>query len=248
MHQNDACKYSVVIPTYNERDNICVLIERLISIFSSCPEGASGFEIIVADDNSPDQTWKAVQDYSEKDKRVRCIRRFSNRGLSPSIVEGLDNARGGFFLVMDADLQHDENSIPGMIADADGYDMVLGTRYANGGAIEGNWSPFRRLCSKTATIATRLILGINVSDPMSGFFLLSRPAYHKVRRYMNPKGFKILLEILYILDKVEPSARIREHGIFFRCRTAGESKLGTKVIMQYFVSLWELRKTRLQAE
>jgi len=123
--------------------------------------------------------------------------------------------------------------------------MVLGTRYANGGAIEGNWSPFRRLCSKTATIATRLILGINVSDPMSGFFLLSRPAYNKVRRYMNPKGFKILLEILYILNKVESSARIREHGIFFRCRIAGESKLSTKVIMQYFVSLWELRKTKV---
>lgn len=247
METNSTCKYSVVIPTYNEKDNIRILIDRLIKVFMSVSEENPTFEIIVTDDNSPDLTWKVVQDYSEKDDRVKCIRRFANRGLSPSIIEGFNNAKGEFFIVMDADLQHDENSIPGMLRKAEDSDLVLGTRYADGGRIEGSWSPFRKLCSIMATLAAKIVLGVKVSDPMSGFFLVRKSAYMRIRNYLNPKGFKILLEILYLLKKIDSSARIKEYGIFFRRRTAGESKLSAKVILQYFVSLWELRNVKIKS-
>jgi dolichol-phosphate mannosyltransferase len=186
---------SIVIPTYNEKANILILIDRLVSILDG-----KDFEIIVADDNSPDLTWQIVDEYSKKDSRVHCLRRTHNKGLSPSIVDGFDIAKGEYLCVMDGDLQHDESCILKMLSDAEKCDLVLGTRYSAGGGIEGGWPFHRRIASNTATMMARVMLGVKVSDPMSGFFIVRASSYRRIRPYLNPRGFKILLEILYLLQ------------------------------------------------
>jgi dolichol-phosphate mannosyltransferase len=231
---------SIVIPTYNEKANIIILIDRLVTIMNG-----KDFEIIVADDDSPDGTWRAVEEYSKKDIRVHCVRRMRNKGLSPSIVAGFDVAKGDLLCVMDGDLQHDESFVLKMIELAKSCDLVVGSRYKDGGGIEGGWPLHRRLFSSTATLMAKVLLGVNVSDPMSGFFVVRASAYRKIRPYLNPRGFKILLEILYLLQIHPDKSRFEETGIFFRKRTAGHSKLGLKVIFNYIISLWQLRKIKI---
>ena len=132
-----------------------------------------------------------------------------------------------------------------MIDLAGSCDLVVGSRYKEGGCIEGGWPFHRRIISSTATLMAKLFLGVSVSDPMSGFFVVRAKAYRKVRPYLNPRGFKILLEILYLLQIHPEKSRFYEIGIFFRKRTAGHSKLGLKVIFNYIISLWQLRKIRI---
>ncbi|HBC88222.1 MAG TPA: hypothetical protein DCZ94_14825 [Lentisphaeria bacterium] len=231
---------SVVIPTYDEKENIAVLLDRLVNILSG-----REFEIIVADDNSPDMTWRVVEEYARKEPRVSCLRRMQNKGLSPSIVDAFDIARGEYLCVMDGDLQHDESSLPKMLDEAGKCDLVSGTRYALGGGIEGGWPLHRKIMSIAATAMARIFLGVETSDPMSGYFVVKASSYKRIRPYLNPRGFKILLEIMYLLQIHPVKAEFRETGIFFRKRRAGESKLGIGVMLDYCLSLWRLSRVKI---
>ncbi len=233
---------SVVIPTYNEKENIGVLLERLVKILAG-----REFEIIVADDDSPDMTWQVVEELSKKDPRIRCIRRTHDKGLSPSIVEGFDSAKGEYLCVMDADLQHDESFLPKMLEECAKCDLVFGSRYAPGGGIEGGWPIHRRIMSWAATAMAKGFLGIKTSDPMSGFFVVKALSYKRIRQYLNPRGFKILLEIMYLLQIHPEKSEFKEVPIFFRKRVAGESKLGIGVMKDYLVSLWKLSKVTISS-
>lgn len=233
-------KYSIVIPTYNERENVGELISRIEKLLHDMD-----YQIIVADDDSPDKTWELVDDISVKNKRVSCIRRQGKeRGLSPSIVDGFNQAQGEIFAVIDGDLQHDESFLPKMLKLGEEYDIVLGTRHADGGGIEGGWPLSRRIVSKMAALAARLILGITVTDPMSGYFVVRRDIYQHIKDKMNPKGFKIFLEVLFWSKIFCKDLKLKESGIIFRPRTAGKSKLGAKVIFEYFTSLIQMRFAR----
>jgi dolichol-phosphate mannosyltransferase len=233
-------KYSVVIPTFNEKENIEELISRIEQLLS-----ADNYQIIVADDNSPDNTWEIVGKLAEKNSRISCIRRVGKeRGLSPSIIDGFNQAKGEIFAVIDGDLQHDESFLPKMLKLGEDYDIVLGTRHADGGEIEGGWPLSRKLASSIATFAAKIILGISVSDPMSGYFVMKREIYEKIKDKMNPKGFKIFLEVLFWSKKYCSNLRVKESGINFRPRTAGKSKLGAKVIWEYFSALLQMRFSR----
>jgi dolichol-phosphate mannosyltransferase len=230
-------KYSVVIPTFNEKENIAELISRIEKHLTD-----TNYQVIVADDDSPDKTWEIVAKLAEKNNRISCIRRVGKeRGLSPSITDGFNQAEGEIFAVIDGDLQHDESFLPKMLKLGEEYDIVLGTRHADGGGIEGGWPVSRKLASKLATFAAKVILGISVSDPMSGYFVVRREIYEQIKEKMNPKGFKIFLEVLFWSKKSCSNLRIKESGIRFRPRTAGKSKLGTKVIFEYFASLFQMR-------
>ncbi len=239
--------YSILVPTYNEKDNVCVLVRRLFDIFESKIPG-SKYEIIVIDDNSPDCTWKIASEQFARDPRVKVIRRMKDPGLSQSIVEGFENAGGDVMAVMDADLQHDETCLPGIFELAETCDIVLGTRFSDGGSIEGGWPLSRRLMSFTANSMARIILGIKISDPMSGFFAIRKSAYEKIRGKLDPRGFKILLEVFFTLKCVYPGAKFAEKGIRFRKRSAGESKMGFKVISEYLKSLIKLRARKKELE
>ena len=228
---------TIVIPTYNEKENIAELIGRLEKLFKGFD-----YEIIVADDDSPDLTWSVVEELSKRNERISCLRRVDRvRGLSASVVDAFDIAKGDFLAVIDGDMQHDESFLPSMFAAAKSADLVLGTRFAPGGEIEGGWPWHRHLFSNCASFAARLALGVSVSDPMSGYFVVRADVYKKVRGDLDSKGFKILLEILHWTRVRLENARIAEIPIKFRPRVAGESKLGIGVVWAYLASLGKMR-------
>ncbi len=232
-------QYSIVIPTLNERENILLLIDRI----EQC--GLTDFEIIVADENSPDGTAEAVNAYADAGHaNVRAIRNNGIPGLSPSIVKGFREAKGKFLCCMDGDLQHDVADLPALLNELENCDFAIGSRYVAGGGFREKWNPFRVLVSRTATLMARMILGVKVKDPMSGFFALRREAFERVAPRLSPKGFKIMLELLYLLTHSPEPCRVVEHGITFGLREHGQSKLSARVMIDYVRMLFALRRSK----
>lgn len=228
---------SVVIPTYNEVDNIVVLLSRLESLFGD------EVELLVVDDHSPDGTFEAARACGEGLDHVRCFLNDGERGLSPSVLHGFDRARGERLACMDGDLQHDENCLARLFrSSSSGKRLVIGSRYVPGGSIEGDWGTARRGMSLAATWLTRLALGLEVRDPMSGFFVVDRESYLGVRGNLNPHGFKIMLYILFWVSRREGPGVVSEVGINFRRRLHGRSKLSAVVVLQFFRMLLDLRR------
>lgn len=219
---------SIVLPTYNEKENIIKTIKKIRKVIPNY----QNYEILIMDDNSPDLTWKIVNEYYKKNQNIRAIRRMSNRGLSPAIIEGFSKAKGNIFLVMDADGQHDETIIPKMIESIKNNDLVIGSRFIKGGSVEG-WSKFRIFESKFAAMLAKPILNKKIKDPMSGFFMLKKELFNKVKSKLYGKGYKILLDIAFNSD----DSKIKEVPFKFKIREIGESKLGAKVIIEYLMML-----------
>jgi dolichol-phosphate mannosyltransferase len=221
---------SVIIPTYNERDNIGIIIPRLASVLR---KERIPFEILVMDDNSPDGTSRKVEELVKYHPEARCVLRMEDRGLSPAVIEGFEKARGEILLVMDADLSHPPEIVPKMysrIVD-DGFDISVGSRHAKGGGIE-NWPMKRKIISWGASLLARPLT--KCSDPMSGFFAVRRSVVDGAP--LKAKGYKILLEVL-VKGNYEKMAEV---PIVFRDREMGESKLGSKVIVNYLQHLIQL--------
>ncbi len=224
-------KLSVVAPTYNERENVGALVEQVRAALVD-----TSYEIIIADDDSPDLTWQVAQEISASDSRVRVLRRTQKPGLAAAVIDGFTFAEGDIVVCMDADLQHDPGLLPKMVEELlGGADVVVGSRYVSGGS-SGNWSWLRRLESLAATKMAQLFLRVNLRDPMSGFFMMCRDDFLRVRPSLKGEGFKILLEILV---KLRPRT-IAEVPYTFRTRQKGESKLSSGVVLLYLQQLWEL--------
>ena len=198
------------------------------------------YEVIVVDDDSPDRTWELAQELGEQDPRITCYRRVDRRGLSSAIVDGLSLGRGQRLLVMDADLQHDTTKVPLLLAALDQAPIAIGTRYAKDGDV-GEWSKKRVFLSQVATVACQFVLGIRASDPMSGFFAIRRADFLTIAPRLNPRGYKILMEILHLLH----GPQVAEVAYVFAPRVAGESKLSTRVIWDFVLSLIELLSRRI---
>lgn len=228
-------KVSIILPTYNEAENIKLIIPELNAELKNYD-----YEIIVADDNSPDGTWQIVKEMMKNDPRLRLIRRMTDKGLSQAVVEGFSSATGDFLIVMDADRQHDASILPEMISEAEQADIVIGSRKAEGGGIE-NWSAFRRFISWGATLLAKITLVKSVSDPMSGYFGIKREVFEDSLDRINPRGFKILLEFLARI----PDASVSEVGFVFKPREFGESKLSGAVMLNYLTALYDIRFGRI---
>lgn len=227
---------SVVIPTYNERENIPILLERLAGVLADFD-----YEIVVVDDDSPDRTWQMVEDLGARNHRIRVLRRVGSRGLSSAVIDGMAVARGRVLAVMDADLQHDEAVLPDIIAAVldDQADVCLGSREAPGGSY-GQFGPIRRVVSWSGAQLARRLLGVTIGDPMSGYFAVSRDHFNSVRATINPQGFKILLELVARGSR----PRVTEVGYRFRVRTWGQTKLNPSVALVYLWSLLNLALAR----
>ena len=223
-------RLSIVVPTFNESRNVQELLGRLEATL-----GATGWEIIFVDDDSPDGTATEVRNIARIDPRVRCLQRVGRRGLASACIEGMLATAGPTIAVMDADLQHDETVLPRMLAEIEqgGADLVVGTRYAAGGST-GDWNRSRQAMSQLATVTSRAILRQPISDPMSGFFMLQRKVLDATVRSLSGLGFKILLDIL---ATAKQPLRIAEVPYRFRDRFAGESKLDELVIWEYCMLL-----------
>lgn len=227
---------SIILPTYNERENLAACVEAVRTALGARKD----WEIIVVDDDSPDRTWELAEQLGEQDPRVRCYRRLDRKGLSSAIVDGLAMAAGQRLLVTDADMQHEIGKIPDLLAALDTAEVSVGSRYVGGGGIS-DWSAHRRFASKLATQACHLLLRVRVSDPMSGFFALRKGIFERLAPQLNPRGYKILMELLHWHGKPE---RVAEVAYTFNPRRAGESKLSSGVIWDYGLSLLELASRR----
>lgn len=217
---------SVVIPTYNERANIPEILRRLDAALRGI-----AWEAIIVDDDSPDGTSRLAKEIARTDPRVRCIRRVRRRGLAGACIEGALSSAAPVVAVIDADLQHDETALPRMLdAIRAGADLAVGSRYVVGGSSLEGLSPVRKWGSGLATALARRLLGVTLSDPMSGFFMIRRERFETVAPRLASDGFKILLDI--VASSPEP-LRTVEIPYDFRERFAGESKLDTLVTAEY---------------
>ncbi|HET7324089.1 MAG TPA: polyprenol monophosphomannose synthase [Halococcus sp.] len=224
---------SIIIPTYNERENIERVVERCRAALSEyC------FEIVVIDDDSPDRTWKIVEDTYAGADSVRIVRRTEESGLATAVSRGFDEATYDFCAVIDADLQHPPEKLPELIAAFDsGVDIVIGSRHIAGGGVE-NWSLLRRVVSRGAMTIAKLALAQTrgISDPMSGFFAVRREVIDDVT--LAPTGYKILLEVLMKCDY----DRIVEVPYIFTERERGESKLTAEEYLGFLEHIYDLRR------
>jgi len=222
---------SVVVPTYNEKDNVLSIIESVERVL----DGHS-WEIIFVDDNSPDGTADFVKTLAREDERIRCIRRVNRRGLTSAAMEGLLASAARYVAVMDADLQHDESLLKTMLQklDADEADIVIGSRYMAGGSAGGGLNRQRLLISRIATWMGKFLLKTEVSDPMSGYFMLKREVFEPVMPKLSGQGFKILLDLLSSTDF---PVRVAELPYVMRQRRSGESKLDMMIVSEYYLLL-----------
>lgn len=224
-------KVTIVAPTYNEAENVPRLVNEVCAALSGID-----YELVIADDDSPDRTWAVAQELAAQNPRIRVLRRSSNRGLSPAVMEGFVSSSSEYVGVIDADLQHDPAILPQMVAALDaGAEMVVGSRYVEGGGT-GTWNASRRFQSWVATKLAQTFLGVELSDPMSGYFTLRRDDFNRIHSQLDSSGFKILLEIV---ARLAPT-RLEEVPYTFRERLAGESKLSSKIVLQYLEQLWKL--------
>ncbi|MBF0110960.1 MAG: polyprenol monophosphomannose synthase [Magnetococcales bacterium] len=228
---------ALIIPTYNESGNIGPLVSRL----DVACEGID-WMVLFVDDDSPDKTADVVAEVGRRHPRVSCLKRVGRRGLSSACIEGMRHVRAPVYAVMDADLQHDESRLPLMLDRIRaGDDVCVGTRYAAGGSV-GEWGLSRRFISWSATALTNLLLGLRLSDPMSGFFMVTAKVMDQVFPRLEGQGFKILLDIVVHADR---SIAIGEVPFTFRPRRIGESKLGGGVIVALLLFLLKKAPGRL---
>lgn len=223
---------SIVVPTFNERQNVTELISRVEQALRGI-----AWEMIFVDDDSPDGTSAEVKAIAARDSRIRCIRRIGRRGLSSACIEGMLASAAPNLVVMDADLQHDESKVPAMLEalKAEGAELVIASRYTAGGDI-GEWDKKRALMSRVATRLSRVICRQPISDPMSGFFMIKADALDSCVRRLSGKGFKILLDIVASSPNV---LRVAEVPYTFRERLHGESKLDSLVVWDFGMLLAE---------
>jgi dolichol-phosphate mannosyltransferase len=217
---------SIIVPTFNESANVHELLGRLRAVL-----GEAGWEVVFVDDDSPDETAALVRSIARSDSRVRCVQRVGRRGLSSACIEGMLASAAPYIAVMDADLQHDETVLPAMLEQLrrGNADLVVGTRYAQGGST-GDWDRQREGMSRFATRLARHVIRQDVSDPMSGYFMLRREVLESTVRRLSAVGFKILLDIL---ASAPATLRVAEVPFTFRSRFAGDSKLDELVIWEY---------------
>lgn len=218
--------FAIVLPTYNERDNIPLVIARLTEALRGLT-----WEAIFVDDDSPDGTADVVSSHARWDSRIRLIHRIGRRGLASACIEGMMATQAAFVAVMDADLQHDETILPRMLArmHRESLDIVVGTRNAEGGSM-GEFSHGRVLLSEMGQRISHAVCRCELTDPMSGFFMLRRSFLLEVVRDLQGGGFKILVDLL--ASKRRPVA-IGEIGYTFANRRHGESKLDVVVGIEY---------------
>jgi len=217
---------SVIVPTFNERDNVTTLFRRLEKTLLGIP-----FEVVFVDDNSPDATWQVVRALAAEDRRVRCIRRIGRRGLSGACIEGILASSAPYVAVIDADLQHDETQLPKMLGLLQGaeFDLIVGSRYIEGGS-SASFDRKRAGASHVATEVAKHVLRVSIADPMSGFFMMRRDRFEALAPQLSTQGFKILLDVV---ASAQGKLRVKEVPYTFGSRLHGESKLDSLVALDF---------------
>jgi len=230
----------VIIPTYNERENIDEMISKLLAL-------PHGLHVLVVDDHSPDGTAEVVRGWKARDARVHLIERAGKLGLGSAYLEGFKYALANgaeYIFEMDADFSHDPDAIGSLIEAAQDADLVLGSRYLNGGVTVVNWPLSRLILSYTANLYTRVVTGLPVHDATGGYKCFRRRALEGIRLdRVQSDGYGFQIELSFKCWK--RGFRIREIPIMFVDRRAGVSKMNRRIIFEAAWLVWKLRLTDL---
>jgi dolichol-phosphate mannosyltransferase len=219
---------AVVIPVLNECDNVALMVERLTRALADIR-----WEAIFVDDDSPDGTADVVRALARLQSNVRCVQRLGRRGLASACIEGILSSAAPYIAVMDGDLQHDEALLPQMLAQikAERLDVVVASRYTEAGSV-GEWQRSRVVISDVAGRLGRLVVKADLTDPMSGYFMVERNAFTAAMRSLSGQGFKILLDLFASSPR---PLKFAEVPLTFRQRLYGDSKLDTMVAWEYLM-------------
>ncbi|XAP77871.1 glycosyltransferase family 2 protein [Citromicrobium bathyomarinum] len=230
---------AVILPTLNERDNIVPLIERLDAELAELR-----WEAIFVDDDSTDGTADALREIALHNRKIRTIQRIGRRGLASAVIEGACATAAPVVAVMDADLQHDPALIPDMLEHlrSGAADLVVASRFAEGASADGLPSARRERGSRLANRLARMLTGVELSDPMSGFFAIETARLRALAPRLSGIGFKVLLDILSASPE---RLRVAEVPMHFAARQAGESKLDRAVAFEFLVGLYERHLGRI---
>ena len=231
----EANKVSIVVPTYQERENVGSLYEAICATL----EPAWEFEVIFVDDDSPDGTAQVIQRLAEKDGRVTLLRRPGKLGLGSAVRDGFGLASGSYWVMMDADLSHKPQYLPDLLLALSSADIAIGSRYVPGGGVE-NWPLLRRVASRVASGTARLVVGLKFRDLTSGFAAFRRETVEPLLPRLNPRGFKLVVELLAKAG----DARITEVPIRFVDRLHGKSKFTVGEVSGFLRLCWRLRRER----
>ena len=221
---------AVVIPVWNEAKNIPLLLDRLETVLADIV-----WEAVIVDDDSPDGTAAVARDRALVDPRVRIVQRIGRRGLSSAVIEGMLASAAPVFAVIDGDLQHDEALLPALYraVAGEGNDLAVGSRYVADGST-GKWSASRERISRFATMLSRRLLRAELTDPMSGFFVIRREAVTAALPQLSSVGFKILMDL--VASSPVP-LKFTELPYTFRDRLHGESKFDMRVVQEFGILL-----------
>ena len=228
-------KSLIIIPTYNEKENLENLVEQILSLRMNA-------QILIIDDNSPDGTGRIADELSQKHKKIQVIHRHGKMGLGTAYIEGFKYALktdADCIFEMDADFSHKPQYLPFLLEKIKEFDLVLGSRYVKGGGTK-NWSFGRRLLSRGGNLYTRTILGINVKDLTGGFKCFRRKVLKEINLdKIRSDGYGFQIEMTYRV--YQKGFKIAEIPIVFTERRAGKSKMSKRVVREALLMVWRLR-------
>ena len=230
-------KALVVIPTYNERENILGLLNRILNLNGI-------LEILVADDNSPDGTGKLVENYAANNSRVHLLQRNSKNGIGPAYVAGFKWALERDYdaiVEMDADLSHRPRYLPKLISTLNNFDVAIGSRWVEGGGVF-HWSVYRILLSRLANLYSQWVLDVPIRDLTGGFTAYRRTVLERIDlNKIHSDGYSFQIEMKY--RALKEGFRLKEIPIRFTDRQAGQSKISRRIVLEALLIVWLLRKT-----
>ncbi|KWV93338.1 glycosyltransferase family 2 protein [Erythrobacter sp. YT30] len=224
---------AIVLPTLNERGNLAPLVERIESTL-----GYEGWEVLIVDDDSKDGTADEARALAGSDRRVRVIQRIGRRGLASAAIEGFCATAAEYVAVMDADHQHDPALLPKMLECLKGgeTDIAVASRFADGASTLDWAEPERERLSSLANSVARRITGVELTDPMSGYFMLPTATARSLVPRLSGIGFKILLDLL---ATSQTPMRVQEFPLNFAARREGTSKLDRAVLFDFLAGLYD---------
>jgi len=226
----------VVIPTYNEADNLRQIVEALLAL------NVSELSVLIVDDNSPDGTGALADELAARQPRLNVLHRERKEGLGRAYLAGFAEAlaRGyGRIVEMDADFSHDPAALPGLLEASRKADLVLGSRYVEGGGTV-NWGLGRRLLSKGGSLYARTILGVGIRDLTGGFKCFRREVLESIDlESVRSSGYAFQIELTY--RTLKRGFTVREIPIVFADRRVGKSKMSRAIVAEALWMVWKIR-------
>jgi dolichol-phosphate mannosyltransferase len=235
----DIADCTVIIPTYNERENIGALLPQVLKL--------PRFRVLVVDDNSPDGTAEVVARLASEEPRIGLLSRPAKQGLGTAYIAGFRRALSegaAYIYEMDADFSHDPSYLPTLLAAAETqYDLVLGSRYVAGGGT-ANWGIIRKMISRGGNLYARVILGLPVMDATGGFRCYRRRVLEAINLdEIHSNGYSFQIELVY--RTLRAGFQIGEVPIIFPDRRVGQSKMSRRIVLEALLTVWRLRFSRI---